>query len=189
MIIYLYIKTHNQTGLKYLGQTCRNPYEYKGSGTYWRKHLQKHGKDISTELIAAFDNKEDLKIAGQFWSKHWNIVQSDEWANLTEEYGDGISGGPMSEDHKALRRHPYGPNGPLSEEHKEKLRLAKLGKRGQQTNAYGHTKTAWNKGLKKENDKRVAKYAQTMKGQTNGFKKGYIPWNKGLKHGQPQQAA
>ncbi len=52
MTIYLYVKTHNVTGLKYLGKTSRtNPHEYQGSGIYWRSHLKKHGKDCSTEIL------------------------------------------------------------------------------------------------------------------------------------------
>jgi len=34
MTIYLYKKTHNVTGLQYLGKTTRNPFTYKGSGVY-----------------------------------------------------------------------------------------------------------------------------------------------------------
>lgn len=29
----LYLKTHNKTGMKYLGQTKQDPFEYRGSGT------------------------------------------------------------------------------------------------------------------------------------------------------------
>jgi len=33
MTIYLYKKTHNQTGFKYLGKTnSKDPHKYKGSG-------------------------------------------------------------------------------------------------------------------------------------------------------------
>jgi len=51
-IYYLYIKTHNITGLKYLGYTKRkDPYKYKGSGDYWTKHINKHGYDVTTEIF------------------------------------------------------------------------------------------------------------------------------------------
>jgi hypothetical protein len=69
MIYYLYIKTHCDTGLKYLGQTKLNPLEYKGSGKYWKNHIRKHGNKVSTELIAAFDSIDDVKVAGLFWSQ------------------------------------------------------------------------------------------------------------------------
>ena len=50
-MIYLYIKTHNVTGLKYLGKTesC-DPHKYKGSGKYWNIHLKKHGNDYSKQI-------------------------------------------------------------------------------------------------------------------------------------------
>ena len=38
-MIYLYKKTHNKTGLKYLGKTIsKDPYTYSGSGVYWTRH-------------------------------------------------------------------------------------------------------------------------------------------------------
>jgi hypothetical protein len=56
---YLYIKTHNITGLKYFGKTTKkDPYSYIGSGEYWLSHLKIHGKNISTEIIGFFEDKE-----------------------------------------------------------------------------------------------------------------------------------
>lgn len=87
-LFYLYVKTHNKTGLKYLGKTEKNPNNYKGSGLYWLRHLKQHGNDISTEIIGAFNTLNDLKFAAKFWSQKWNIVESKEWANLIEETGN-----------------------------------------------------------------------------------------------------
>ena len=84
-IYYLYVKTHTKTGLKYLGQTKQNPFKYSGSGFYWKIHLKTHGDYHSTEIIKECDNKNDLKIWGKYYSKLWNIVESNEWANLKEE--------------------------------------------------------------------------------------------------------
>lgn len=90
MVIYLYIKTHNKTGLKYLGKTkSKDPYKYRGSGKYWINHLKKHGYDYSTEILLATDDENDLKETGLFFSKIFDVVQSNEWANLKEESGDG----------------------------------------------------------------------------------------------------
>lgn len=90
MTIYLYVKTHTITGLKYLGQTSNDdPYSYTGSGTYWLLHLQKHGKNFTTEIIKECASKDELKEWGIYYSRLWNIVDSDEWANLKEEQGDG----------------------------------------------------------------------------------------------------
>ena len=61
MTIYLYIKTHNITGLKYLGKTEKDPYRYNGSGKYWKRHLKKYGRDIKTEILLDTDNENELK--------------------------------------------------------------------------------------------------------------------------------
>ena len=87
---YLYVKTHNQTGLKYFGKTTRkNPYNYLGSGTHWTRHLNKYGADITTEIIGYYTDKEQcMKDAINFSEKN-NIVESIEWANLRAETLDG----------------------------------------------------------------------------------------------------
>ena len=91
MTIYLYVKTHRKTGLKYLGKTKNDPFKYKGSGVYWLNHIKKHGYDVNTEIIKECVSKEEVKEFGIFYSKLWNIVESNEWANLKEESGDGFS--------------------------------------------------------------------------------------------------
>lgn len=91
MTIYLYVKTHNVTGLKYLGKTEKDPFKYNGSGKYWVRHLKRHGYDIKTEILLVTESKTELKETGIFFSKLFDIVKSEEWANLTEEKGDGIS--------------------------------------------------------------------------------------------------
>ena len=112
MTYSLYVKQQNQTGLKYLGRTERNPDTYKGSGTYWKAHLKKHGDDVSTYVIGSYDTLDELKIAGLYYSKVWNVVESNDWANLVEESGDGV---PKGTHH--------------SQEHNQKMRLAMLGKK------------------------------------------------------------
>jgi hypothetical protein len=97
MSIYtLYIKTHNKTGLKYLGQTSKqDPHKYAGSGTYWLKHLAKHGYDYTTEILKECHSKEELKTLGLYYSNLWNIVENKEWANLQPERGDGGNGAKL----------------------------------------------------------------------------------------------
>lgn len=89
MPIYLYVKTHKVTGLKYLGQTTQDPYSYHGSGVYWKAHLAKHGYNYDTEILHECQDKNELIEKGLYYSKLWNVVESDEWANLKEEQGDG----------------------------------------------------------------------------------------------------
>lgn len=92
-MIYLYIKTHNKTGLKYFGKTANNdPHSYQGSGRYWKRHIAKHGYDVTTEILGCFENDEDCtKVAISFSIEH-GIVNSPEWANLREE--NGLDGAP-----------------------------------------------------------------------------------------------
>ena len=88
----LMIKTHNKTGLKYLcyTQSSGSLYEkYKGSGHIWKKHLKKHGDDITTDLIYETDDYDDFKRVAIEKSHEYNIVESNEWANLRLEEGTG----------------------------------------------------------------------------------------------------
>lgn len=89
MTIYLYVKTHCVTGLKYLGQTTSDPFLYHGSGVYWISHLNKHGYNYNTVVLRECQDKKELKEWGLYYSHLWNVVESNEWANLKEECGDG----------------------------------------------------------------------------------------------------
>lgn len=88
---YLYIKQHNDTGLKYLGHTKQtNPFKYKGSGKYWLRHLIAHGNNVTTKILLKTDCLYCLKQTGLYFSTLFNIVNSAEWANLIPEQGDDI---------------------------------------------------------------------------------------------------
>ena len=87
--IYLYLKTHNKTGLKYFGMTKQDPEKYMGSGKRWRNHLSKHGNDVTTEIVYKSKDKSEIAEVGKHYSKLWNIVESNEFANLKIEEGDG----------------------------------------------------------------------------------------------------
>lgn len=89
MPIFLYKKTHNKTGLQYLGKTKNDPYKYQGSGIKWKNHLNKWGNDVTTEIIKVCETNEELIYWGVHYSKLWNVVQSKDWANLKLEEGDG----------------------------------------------------------------------------------------------------
>jgi hypothetical protein len=89
MTIYLYVKTHLVTGLKYLGQTAeKDPHKYPGSGKYWKNHLKKHGRLYRTEIIETCETLEEIRRWGLYYSNIWSVVQSKKWANLKEETGD-----------------------------------------------------------------------------------------------------
>ena len=88
-MIYLYIKTDNKTGLKYLGKTVRDPYKYKGSGKRWTEHIKKHGYDVTTDILGTFLTNEELQKFSIPLSEKLDIVKSKDWANLKIESGDG----------------------------------------------------------------------------------------------------
>jgi hypothetical protein len=89
MLYYLYKKTHKKTGLQYLGKTIQDPFKYKGSGKRWGYHIKKHGYDVDTVILLETTNEQELITAGLYYSKLWNVVNSNEWANLKPEAGDG----------------------------------------------------------------------------------------------------
>jgi hypothetical protein len=139
MHIYLYVKQHQSTGLKYFGKTtCQDPFAYRGSGKYWKNHLKKHGADINTIELWGFDNQDACtRFALEFSEKH-HIVESKEWANLIPENGmDGTTAGiKFSEEIKSKMRaarlgkpRPENLGKKRSEETKAKMRAAKLGKK------------------------------------------------------------
>lgn len=86
---YLYIKTHNKTGLKYFGKTIRDPEKYQGSGYYWANHIKKYGYDVTTEILGYYTDKSECLLAAVEFSNKNNIVESTDWANLRPETLDG----------------------------------------------------------------------------------------------------
>jgi hypothetical protein len=92
----LLVQTHNVTGLKYFCKTIHldRVHWYKGSGTVWKRHLKKHGNDVSTGIMGVYyDRQRCVETALEFSRTH-NIVASKEWANLVEENAEtGAQGG------------------------------------------------------------------------------------------------
>jgi hypothetical protein len=148
MTVYLYAKQHNLTGKRYFGKTTRDPYKYNGSGLHWKRHCNKHGKnDVTTTWVHAYEDMDLLQQEALFFSKVYNIVESDEWLNMKPENGlDGWPKGtpnprtvPQSAETKQKKSialkgttkaaHFGSENGrygkPVSEEAKEKMRLTK----------------------------------------------------------------
>ncbi len=86
----LLLKVHNKTNLMYLCMTTKeNHLKYTGSGVHWKRHLKKHGNDVSTYLL--YQEKEKSKTFVSvclFYSDHWNVVDSPKFANLMKECGN-----------------------------------------------------------------------------------------------------
>ena len=105
-MIYLYIKQHSETGLKYFGKTIQDPYSYPGSGNHWRNHYRKHGgpSKIKTLEVFEFEDQDECTAFALKFSKDNNIVESKEWANQIIEDGIGTgftAGCEFSEEHKS----------------------------------------------------------------------------------------
>lgn len=94
-MIYLYIKQHDKSKKKYFGKTTsKNPFKYLGSGKYWQRHINKHGKMfVKTLEIWGFDNQTDATAFAIKFSIENNIVNSEEWANEIIE--NALDGAPV----------------------------------------------------------------------------------------------
>ena len=117
-MIYLYVKQHSKTKLKYFGKTVRDPYSYNGSGLKWLRHIKKHGKEFVETLEEwAFSNQEECTEFALNYSKSSNIIESKEWANLKDE--DGLMGWGIGNKHRLGK--------PLSEETKRRISQSHIG--------------------------------------------------------------
>ena len=92
------VKRHRNTGLMYFCKTStRDPLKYRGSGSYWKKHLKIHSKDVDTLWYQLFDSEEDLVEFALFFSEFHDIVSAVDtrgkkiWANEIPE--NGLQGG------------------------------------------------------------------------------------------------
>lgn len=95
--IYLYIKI-SPKGLFYLGKFIerKDPYHtiyrYRGSGTYWKRHLKKNKirtSDIQTIILHETYDEKEIKSLGLYYSKLFDVSNNDNWANLVDENGEG----------------------------------------------------------------------------------------------------
>jgi hypothetical protein len=92
---YLYIKQHAITKMLYFGKTTsHDPLKYNGSGAYWLPHLAKHGiEHVETLWFCLFTEEDEFIKFALACSKQWDIVKSENWANLIEE--NGTDGKPV----------------------------------------------------------------------------------------------
>jgi len=83
---YLYIKIHNKTGLKYFGKTTsKNPHKYRGSGSYWLRHIKVHGYDVTTIIVGHYIDEDECRLIAAKFSADNELSTSDQWANLIDE--------------------------------------------------------------------------------------------------------
>ncbi len=107
-IYYLYVKIHNITGLRYLGQTNWNPYRYKGSGVDWEKHLKLYGNHVKTTVLLSTPDINERNYWGRYYSMLWNVVSAQDdygskiWANRIPETGSGNGNNLTTQERVAL---------------------------------------------------------------------------------------
>lgn len=90
-LTYIYVK-QSPLGLFYLGKTEQDPFKYKGSGKKWKAHLIENNitsDQITTFVLHKTDDKDELEFICRIYSDLLNIVDSNEWANMKKEIGDG----------------------------------------------------------------------------------------------------
>ena len=131
---FLYIKKHRITGMKYFGKTTESDVQsYLGSGKYWKRHIQKYGKEhVETIWIShPFTDKKDIEEFATLFSNHWNIVESNDWANLKLENGidGGYCGGMNGKKHTTETINKMKKPKPIrTETHSKKISVSKTGK-------------------------------------------------------------
>ena len=150
---YIYLTTNLINNKKYIGQHYGELNDsYLGSGSLFKKALLKYGKiNFKKEILEICNNYEELNQAEQRWINFYNAVNDDNFYNIAT---GGFNSNPiagLSEEEELKRRkklsnaasgaknhfygqHFYGKDHPFygkhhSQESKEKMRLAKLGKK------------------------------------------------------------
>jgi len=119
---YLYVKKHSITGLLYFGKTVKDPSTYLGSGTYWNRHIIKHGVEhVITLWSQLYTNKVELELDAVNFSVTHNIVDSKCWANLMVETGNS-GGAVFNNNFKTWNKIPK------TDEYKRKISNIKKGK-------------------------------------------------------------
>ena len=119
MAIYLLVKEHVDTGLKYLCKRVASSFseceKYKGSGVYWTKHLKKYGNNVKTTCLFVTENKDEFYKVAKKYSLDYNVTKSKEWANLTGAKNNNAKGietpfgffGSISEASRQLKGYTY----------------------------------------------------------------------------------
>lgn len=179
MSIYLYVKQHSITGLKYFGKTKLDPTKYVGSGSYWKSHIKKHGKQfVETLDVWEFSDQQLCTNFAVKYSIDNDIVISKTWANLIIEdgKGGGCSSGPKSKQHRKnisegrrgikfseshLANMSLANKGKmLSDEHKEKISKKLKGKQKSETHQAKITAKMKNRTFSEETKRKMSEAAK-----------------------------
>lgn len=184
---FLYIKQHNVTGLMYFGKTVNDPEKYLGSGSYWKKHIKKHGREHVVNLwYCLFLDEQDCKDFAIWFSETQNIVESKDWANILSEQVEETNNTKGFAVAKDLYDNCIGLVS-LKDKRWDTGEIVSINKNRKLKTKRKHTVPAWNKGLTKTNES-VAKYIENSRAkkklhiQTEEHKKKNSESNSGEKH-------
>lgn len=123
----LLVMKHNVTGLQYFCKTSRldELCYYKGSGIHWKRHMKKHGRDVSVGVLGIYYDEQRCAEAAKNFSETHDVAASDKWANLIAE--NGFDGAPIGSAHPN-----YGKPSPCIGQ-----KRPHVGKRGAENPMYG----------------------------------------------------
>lgn len=174
---YLYIKQHTITGKLYFGKTIKNPEKYLGSGSRWKNHIKKHGKEHVVNLwFHLFDDLFELVSFAISFSNKMDIVESDSWLNMIPEFGiDSPRGhGMLGKSHSDETKLKMSINNawlgvPKTEEQKLNLSLKMKGRGHTQTDETKAKISKANKGRVgwKPNEDQRNKISERMSGENH----------------------
>lgn len=187
---FIYITTNMVNGKRYLGQKKFDNYwkNYFGSGTIFRKALNKYGKEnfVRNVIDIAF-SKEELNQKEYDYSIFFNVVKSDDWYNMVVgggvTYGQNPYANKTEEEMEKIRKKKSelssGTNNPMygkhhTEETKKKIsNIHKLGMLGEKNPFYGHHHSKETKEKLKEINigrKATSEMKQKMSESNTGYK-------------------
>lgn len=96
---YVYIVTNDINGMQYIGRHKSEVFpdpNYLGSGVYFKKAVNKYGKEnFTVRLLESVESEDELVLKEMYWIQHYNAVESTNFYNNSHGgYSEGfIRGG------------------------------------------------------------------------------------------------
>jgi hypothetical protein len=135
--------------------TKRNIEKYKGSGTYWLRHIKKHNSSVIHLWNSDWYHDTRIVRFATLFSRLNSIVSSRDWANLMEENGLGgvIAGSTRPEHSKTMQ----GKNNPMyGKNHtKDSIDRMRLNSLGEKNGMFGKDQSGTNNPMFGRKQKRV----------------------------------